>query len=77
VLEAKHPWRGEVRATLGGLTWQDLVAARPGSASVGWERRLAGGAHALVRGEREGAEDKGRESKRKAYSREYNKGWAF
>jgi hypothetical protein len=25
---AKHPWRGEAGATLGGRTWRDLVAVR-------------------------------------------------
>jgi hypothetical protein len=53
-----------------------LAVARLGSAGVGWERGLAGGAHTSVRGEREGTEDRRHESKRKAYSREYSKGWA-
>jgi hypothetical protein len=50
--------------------------AQPGSVGVRWERELSGGAHASVRGEKEGAEDGSHESKRKAYSGEYAKGWA-
>jgi hypothetical protein len=48
-----------------------------GAARVGWHEGggLIGGACTLVRGrEREGAADGRRESKRKAYSREYAKG---
>jgi hypothetical protein len=53
-----------------------LAVAWLGSAGVGLERGLAGGAHTSVRGEREGTEDRRHEPKRKAYSREYSKGWA-
>jgi hypothetical protein len=45
-----------------------------GSASVGWERELTGGAHASARGEREDVEDGRRESKKKTYYVEYAKG---
>jgi hypothetical protein len=48
----------------------------PRSAGTGWERWLTSGARPSVRGEREGAEDGRHESKRKAYSGEYTKGWA-
>jgi hypothetical protein len=41
---------------------------------VGWERELICGAHALARGEREGAEDRRRKSKKKMYSMRYAKG---
>jgi hypothetical protein len=40
-----------------GWTQWDSLAAQPGSAVVGWERERTGGAHASMRGEREGAED--------------------
>jgi hypothetical protein len=45
-----------------------------GSANVGSERELTGGAHASVRGESEDIEDGRRESKKKTYSVEYAKG---
>jgi hypothetical protein len=32
---AKHPWRGEAGATLGGRTWRDLVAMQPGIGRCG------------------------------------------
>jgi hypothetical protein len=60
--------------TQGGRTRWDSAAVEPGSAGMGWERELTGGTHALVRGEREGAEDGRRESKKKTYSVKYAKG---
>jgi hypothetical protein len=45
-----------------------------GLASMGWERYLIGGAHALARGEREDTEDGRHESKKKMYCAEYAKG---
>jgi hypothetical protein len=50
------------------------MATQPGSADAGWERELTGGADASARGEREGAEDRRRESKKKMYSAKYTKG---
>jgi hypothetical protein len=41
---------------------------------VGWKRELTGGAHASVRGEREGAKDGRQESKKKMYYVKYAKG---
>jgi hypothetical protein len=61
-------------AARGGRMWRDSAVAQPGSADVGWERELTGGAHASARGEREGAEDERRESKKKMYSMKYDKG---
>jgi hypothetical protein len=58
----------------GGRTRWNSVAVQPGSAGVGWERELMGGAHASARGEREGAEDGSCESKKKMYSTKYAKG---
>jgi hypothetical protein len=46
-----------------------------GSAGVGWERGLTNRARTSVRGEQEGTEDERHESKWKAYSVEYAKGW--
>jgi hypothetical protein len=52
-------------AARGGRMWRDSAVAQLGSADAGWERELTGGAHASARGEREGAEDGRRESKKK------------
>jgi hypothetical protein len=75
-LGAKHQWRGEARATLGGRTWWDWRRRGLGLASMGWTRGLPGWARTSVSGEREGTEDGRCESKRKVYSGEYAKGWA-
>jgi hypothetical protein len=60
--------------TQGGRTRWDSAAARPGLAGMGWERELAGGAHASARGEREDAEVGRHESKKKTYFAECAKG---
>jgi hypothetical protein len=41
---------------------------------AGWERELTSRAHALARGEREGAENGSCESKKRTYSVKYAKG---
>jgi hypothetical protein len=69
-----QPLEARSWAAWGGRTWRDSAAAQPGSAGVGWERELTGGAHASVRGEREGTEGGRRESKKKTYSVKYAKG---
>jgi hypothetical protein len=51
VKEQRRPLEAWCWATQGCRTWWDSVAARLGSAGVGWERELTGGAHASVRGE--------------------------
>jgi hypothetical protein len=58
----------------GGQTCRDFAAVQPGSTRAGWERELIDGAHASVRGEREGTEAGRRESKKKMYSAKYTKG---
>jgi hypothetical protein len=69
----RQPLKARSWVARGGRTWRDSVAAQPGLAGAGWERELIGGAHASARGEREGAEDERRESKKKAYSVKYTK----
>jgi hypothetical protein len=48
--------------------------SRCGMAGAGWRKELTSGAHASVRGEREGAENGRRESKKKTSSAKYDKG---
>jgi hypothetical protein len=56
-----------------GRTRRDTVVVQSGSAGVGWRKELTSGAHASVRGEREGAENGRRESKKKTSSAKYAK----
>jgi hypothetical protein len=57
-----------------GRMQRDLVVAQSGSAGVGWRKELTSGAHVSVKGEREGAENGRRESKKKMSSAKYAKG---
>jgi hypothetical protein len=59
-------WRGRTR-------W-DSAVAQLGSAGAGWRKELTSGAHALARGEREGAENGRHESRKKTSSVKYAKG---
>jgi hypothetical protein len=70
----RQPLEARSWVARGGRTRWDLMATQPGSADAGWERELTGGADASARGEREGAEDRRRESKKKMYSAKYTKG---
>jgi hypothetical protein len=57
-----------------GQTWRDPAVAQSGSASAGWKKELTSRAHASAREDREGAENGGRESKKKTSSAKYAKG---
>jgi hypothetical protein len=57
-----------------GRTRRDSVVAQLGSAGAEWKKELTSGAHAPMRGEREGAENGRRESKKKMSSAKYAKG---
>jgi hypothetical protein len=57
-----------------GRTQRDSAVAQLGSAGAGWRKELTSGAHALARGETEGAENGRRESKKKMSSAKYAKG---
>jgi hypothetical protein len=70
----RQPLEARSWMTRGGRMWRDSVVTQPGLAGMGWERELTDGAHASMRGEREGAEDGRRESKKKTYSTKYAKG---
>jgi hypothetical protein len=61
-------------ATRRGRRQRDSVVAQSGSVGVGWRKELTSGAHASARGEREGAENGRRESKKKTSSAKYAKG---
>jgi hypothetical protein len=69
----KAATRGAELGEVGRPSEWDSVVARPGSTGARWERELIGEAHASAREERE-AEDGRRESNKKTYSAEYNKG---
>jgi hypothetical protein len=57
-----------------GRTRRDSAVAQSGSAGAGWRKELTSGAHASVRGEREGTKNGRRESKKKTSSTKYAKG---
>jgi hypothetical protein len=53
---------------------RDSAVAQLGSIGTGWRKELISGADASARGEREGAENGRRESKKKTSSAKYAKG---
>jgi hypothetical protein len=57
-----------------GRTRRDSTVAQSGSAGMGWRKELTSWAYASARGEREGAGNVMRESKKKTSSAKYAKG---
>jgi hypothetical protein len=57
-----------------GRTWRDSTVVQLGSADAGWKKELTSRAHALARGEGEGAKNERRESMKKTSFSKYAKG---
>jgi hypothetical protein len=66
IMAQRHPRRGAGGAGSGGA-----VETRPGSAGAVEKKNLTSGAHVSARGERKGADDGRRESKKKTYFCKY------